>query len=189
MKRAGPNVYRRRVMSSSHETPTHTTGAHRALRRAPQSVAQHPPARYEPYLDGLFTYCLSVLCDHDAATEVLGDVLAISERQQGRCPSEAGERRAWLYAIARWACLRKVTEQRRGRQGAHAGNRAPEPETTPAPVPETAARHRRELALLAWPEAAGDDPRAARGPGAVRTAPAHPGRGRLRGLHGAARRP
>ncbi|MEV7426157.1 sigma-70 family RNA polymerase sigma factor [Streptomyces sp. NPDC091212] len=145
-------------MSSSHETPTHTTGAHRALRRAPQSVAQHPPARYEPYLDGLFTYCLSVLCDHDAATEVLGDVLAISERQQGRCPSEAGERRAWLYAIARWACLRKVTEQRRGRQGAHAGNRAPEPEATPAPVPETAARHRRELALLAWPEAAGTTP-------------------------------
>ncbi|MFF5567948.1 hypothetical protein ACFY7Z_26410 [Streptomyces sp. NPDC012623] len=166
-------------MSSSPEPPTHTTGAHRAVHRAPQSVAQHPPARYEPYLDGLFTYCLSVLCDHDAATEVLGDVLAISERQQGRCPSDTGERRAWLYAIARWSCLRKVTEQRRGRQGAHAGNRAPGPAPNPAPNPvpeqgqgegqgtegptpavaqETAARRRHELALLAWPEAAGTTP-------------------------------
>ncbi|WP_233518434.1 sigma-70 RNA polymerase sigma factor region 4 domain-containing protein [Streptomyces corynorhini] len=149
-------------MSSSPEPPTHTTGAHRALRRAPQSVAQHPPARYEPYLDGLFTYCLSVLCDHGAATEVLGDVLAISERQQGRCPAGTDGRRAWLYAIARWACLRKVTEQRRGRQGAHTGHRAPEraaePAAEPATEPETAARHRGELALLAWPEAAGTTP-------------------------------
>ncbi|MFI6702619.1 hypothetical protein ACIBJC_27365 [Streptomyces sp. NPDC050509] len=150
-------------MSSSPETSTHTTGAHRALRRAPRSVAQRPPARYEPYLDGLFTYCLSVLCDHDAATEVLGDVLAISERQYGRCPSGAGERKAWLYALARWACLRKLTEQRRTRQGAHSGHREPAPDPDPAPpsagvAPETAERRRRELALLAWPEAAGTTP-------------------------------
>ncbi|MEV7090812.1 hypothetical protein AB0O07_33975 [Streptomyces sp. NPDC093085] len=225
-------------MSSSPATSTRTTGAHRALRRAPRSVAQRPPARYEPYLDGLFTYCLSVLCDHDAATEVLGDVLAISERQYGRCPSGADERKAWLYALARWACLRKLTERRRTRQGAHSGPRrlspagaragavappgeaetgasgdagdaggtgdageaaAPEaapPETAPpgwaaasggdragagaacggpgaGGVPGTggvshsgaggvsagtAERRRRELALLAWPEAAGTTP-------------------------------
>ncbi|MFC9429223.1 hypothetical protein [Streptomyces sp. NPDC056987] len=149
-------------MSSSPETSADTTGAHtgaeRALRRAPRAVAQRPPARYEPYLDGLFTYCLSVLCDHDAATEVLGDVLAISERQYGRCPSGAGERRAWLYALARWACLRKLTAERR--TPAHAPARPPAQAPLPAPAvaPETAERRRRELALLAWPEAAGTTP-------------------------------
>ncbi|MEV7864514.1 hypothetical protein AB0P17_00070 [Streptomyces sp. NPDC088124] len=149
-------------MSSSPETSADTTGAHtgaeRALRRALRAVAQRPPARYEPYLDGLFTYCLSVLCDHDAATEVLGDVLAISERQYARCPSGAGERRAWLYALARWACLRKLTAQRRTPAHAPARPPAQAPRPAPAVVPETAERRRRELALLAWPEAAGTTP-------------------------------
>ncbi len=58
-------------------------------------MEQPPPFRYEPYLDGLFTYCLSVLCDHDSATDVLGDVLAVANRHPGRCPDE-GDRRAWL---------------------------------------------------------------------------------------------
>ncbi|WP_066952052.1 sigma-70 family RNA polymerase sigma factor [Streptomyces lushanensis] len=145
-------------MSSSPESAPHTTGAHRAARRAPRSVARRPPARYEPYLDGLFTYCLSVLCDHDDATAVLGDTLSIAERQHGRCPSEEGERKAWLYALARWACQRKLTEQRRHRPGAHSAHRAPEPAPAAEVPPETAARHRRELALLAWPEAAGTTP-------------------------------
>lgn len=141
----------------------HTTGVHRAPRRAPRSVAQRPPERYEPYLDGLFTYCLSVLCDHDAAIEVLGDVLSLSERQFGRCPSAEGERKAWLYALARWACLRKLTEQRTSRQGAHVKGPAPVADATPsasdpAVAPETAERRRRELAMLAWPEAAGTTP-------------------------------
>ena len=155
---AGWPVYRRRVKSRSPDTFPRTTSAHRALRRAPRPAAQRPPARYEPYLDGLFTYCLSVLCDHDAATEVLGEVLSISERQYGRCPSGAGERRAWLYALARWACLRRLTEQRRHRQGAHSGHREPEPAPAPAVAPETAERRRQELSLLAWPEAAGTTP-------------------------------
>ncbi|MFJ5227650.1 RNA polymerase sigma factor [Streptomyces sp. NPDC088400] len=157
-KGAGWPVYRRRVKSRSPDTFPRTTGAHRALRRAPRPAAQRPPARYEPYLDGLFTYCLSVLCDHDAATEVLGEVLSISERQYGRCPSGAGERKAWLYALARWACLRRLTEQRRHRQGAHSGHREPEPAPAAAVAPETAERRRRELSLLAWPEAAGTTP-------------------------------
>ncbi len=132
--------------------------------RAPRPTpAQAPPARYEPYepyLDGLFTYCLSVLCDHDAATAVLGDVLAVAERQHGRCPSREPERRAWLYALARWACLRRLAEQKRRRQGAHRGHRAPDPAPgqVSAEADETALRRRRELALLAWPEAAGTTP-------------------------------
>nr|WP_254705472.1 hypothetical protein [Streptomyces vilmorinianum] len=148
-------------MSSRLEPPTHTTGAHRAHRRAaegPRTLGQHPPARYEAYLDGLFTYCLSVLCDHDAATAVLGDVLAIAERQHGRCPSDEDGRRAWLYALARWACLRSLGEQRRRRQGAHTGRPAVAEPEPPRVSEEVAVRRRAELAQLAWPEAAGTTP-------------------------------
>lgn len=176
-----PPAYGRKVTSTRLETPVHTTGAHRAHRRAPHSSAQRPPARYEPYLDGLFTYCLSVLCDHEAATEALGAVLAIAERQESRCPAGEEERKSWLYALARWTCLRKLTEQKRGRQahrrpakgGARTPRRTPRsaPESpSPAPSgPEEAAvpapsespaaeARRRELAQLAWPEAAGTTP-------------------------------
>ncbi|MFE9412797.1 hypothetical protein ACFYN0_28985 [Streptomyces sp. NPDC006704] len=145
------------MTSSRLDQPAHNTGAHRAQRRAPRTLAQRPPARYEAYLDGLFTYCLSVLCDHDEATAALGDLLAVSERQYARCPAGEAERRAWLYALARWACLRKLAERRRNRQGAHTGRTADE---TPAvEVPEQERERRRgELALLAWPEAAGTTP-------------------------------
>ncbi|MEU7037088.1 hypothetical protein ABZ958_25865 [Streptomyces sp. NPDC046237] len=149
------------MTSSRLEPPTHTTGAHRAHRRAaegPRTLGQHPPARYEAYLDGLFTYCLSVLCDHDAATAVLGDVLAVAERQRGRCPSDEDGRKAWLYALARWACLRSLGEQRRRRQGAHTGRPAVEEPQPPRVSEEVAERRRAELALLAWPEAAGTTP-------------------------------
>lgn len=154
-------AYGRGVTSSRLEPPTHTTGAHRAYRRATRPSAQRPPARYEPYLDGLFTYCLSVLCEHDAATELLGEVLAIAERQYGRCPSGEAERKAWLYALARWACLRRLTEERHKRQGAHTGRPewpAVSEEAAPRVSEEAAERRRRELALLAWPEAAGTAP-------------------------------
>ncbi|MEU0302309.1 hypothetical protein ABZ252_23000 [Streptomyces sp. NPDC006175] len=167
------------MTSSRLDTPTHPTGAHRAHRRAARPSAQRSSARYEPYLDGLFTYCLSVLCDHEAATEALGSVLAIAERQDGRCPAAEEERKSWLYALARWTCLRALTEQRRGRQ---AHRRTPHTPRTPREggrasrhrpahsVPEEAAApdrptespaaeaHRRELAQLAWPEAAGTTP-------------------------------
>ncbi|MFB7242132.1 hypothetical protein CW362_28110 [Streptomyces populi] len=188
-------------MSRSPETSTHTTGARRAhgaaRKRAaaprgatPRTLVRRPPARYEPYLDGLFTYCLSVLCDHDAATAALGDALALAERRGPRGPEAADDRRAWLYALARWACLRKLTEARRRRQAAHAsGRRAPHrsgpqkaaggpregaaPDAahkaaadrraaealSAVPVPEEVQDHRRrELSLLAWPEAAGTTP-------------------------------
>ncbi|MFD6532017.1 hypothetical protein [Streptomyces sp. NPDC060184] len=198
------------MTSSRLEPPAHTTGAPRSHRRAPHLPAQRPPARYEPYLDGLFTYCLSVLCDHEAATEALGAVLAVAERQDGRCPAGQEERKSWLYALARWMCLRALAEQKRGRQAhrrtprdsgrgareergavladalalaAPAGAPAPgpvavagtaeapvappaeAPRTTPEeavvpPAEETPASEarRRELAQLAWPEAAGTTP-------------------------------
>ncbi|GGU27113.1 hypothetical protein GCM10010259_16920 [Streptomyces daghestanicus] len=152
-------------MSSSPQTTTRTTGAHRAHREerdrgAARTVAQRPPTPHEPYLDGLFTYCLSVLCDHDAATAALGDVLALAERRRHRCPQGAGERRAWLYALARWACLRRLAEDRDKRRAGHAAGRADSGRAPAAPaLPEDVQEHRhRELALLAWPEAAGTSP-------------------------------
>lgn len=197
-------AYGRKVTSSRLETPTSTPGAHRAQHRAPHSSPKQPPVRYEPHLDGLFTYCLSVLCDHDGATEALGGVLALAERQGGRCPADEEERKAWLYALARWMCLRRLGEQKQGRQAhrrpdgararrqddhrgpaapaARAGRRTPAhtskaavaPPLTPSvprsattaslapasPVesPAAAEAHRRELAQLAWPEAAGTTP-------------------------------
>ncbi|MEV0172547.1 hypothetical protein AB0I00_15695 [Streptomyces sp. NPDC050803] len=153
------------MMSSSPETSTRTTGAHRAHgeardRAAARTLAQRPPARYEPYLDGLFTYCLSVLCDHDAATAALGDVLGLAERRGQRVPESAGDRRAWLYALARWACLRKLAEAKQKRQATHAaGRHGAHRQTAAAPVSEAVQEERRrELALLAWPEAAGTTP-------------------------------
>src|SRR4051812_40572549 len=96
-------------MSSTPETSTRFTGAHRAHREArdraaARTLAHWPLARYEPYLDGLFTYCLSVLCDHDAATAALRDALALAEKRRG--PEAAGDHRAWLYALARWEAPR-----------------------------------------------------------------------------------
>ncbi|MBX9397740.1 hypothetical protein K4749_30170 [Streptomyces sp. TRM72054] len=157
------------MMSSSPDTTTRTTGAHRARRdardrAAARTLVHRPPARYEPYLDGLFTYCLSVLCDHDAATAALGEVLALAERRGQRAPQAAGDRRAWLYALARWACLCKLAEAKQKRQATHAAGR-PGTERKRAtrsvtpPVPEEVhEQRRRELALLAWPEAAGTTP-------------------------------
>ncbi|MEU3982608.1 hypothetical protein AB0F77_21350 [Streptomyces sp. NPDC026672] len=156
------------MMSSSPQTSTRTTGAHRAHREArdraaARTLAQRTPARYEPYLDGLFTYCLSVLCDHDTATGALGDVLALAERRGQRVPEAVGDRRAWLYALARWACLRKLAEAKQKRQATHAAGRAATgrphvPRPAEPPVSDAVQERRRELALLAWPEAAGTTP-------------------------------
>ncbi|MEV4790423.1 hypothetical protein AB0K53_34125 [Streptomyces tuirus] len=158
------------MMSSTPEISTRsarTAGAHRAHREArdrgaARTLAQRPPARYEPYLDGLFTYCLSVLCDHDAATAALGDVLALAERRGRHLPQAPADRRAWLYALARWACLRKLAEAKQKRQSSHAAGRTDRQRAdrpaTPDASEEVQERRRRELALLAWPEAAGTTP-------------------------------
>ncbi|MFJ7337738.1 hypothetical protein ACIQUU_31385 [Streptomyces sp. NPDC101116] len=158
------------MTSSTPEISTRSTrsaGAHRSHREArdrgaARTLAQRPPASYEPYLDGLFTYCLSVLCDHEAATAALGDVLALAERRGRQAPEASADRRAWLYALARWACLRKLAEIKQKRQSSHAAGRADrrraDRPATPAVSEEVQERRRRELALLAWPEAAGTTP-------------------------------
>ncbi|WFB08114.1 sigma-70 family RNA polymerase sigma factor [Streptomyces sp. LX-29] len=130
-------------MSRTPEQSTQVTGAHRAQNRPPRAASarpSHPPTRYEPYLDGLFTYCLSVLCDHDAATTALGEALAVAERRRERGRPGRGRsagrgaraarddragpavrtdalagselHRSWLYALARWSCLRVLADLR-----------------------------------------------------------------------------
>ncbi|MCN9241694.1 hypothetical protein NGF19_12970 [Streptomyces sp. RY43-2] len=170
-------------MSSRPDTSTHATGAHpaRGDARKPGSAprgantrttAESPPASYEPYVDGLFTYCLSVLCDHDTATAALGEALVLAERRGARGPEAPDDRRAWLYALARWACLRRLAEARRRRRAGHAAGRdrgarahkeaadrrAADAIRAAALPDEVKELRRRELSRLAWPEAAGTTP-------------------------------
>ncbi|MCX2927821.1 BACON domain-containing protein [Streptomyces sp. NEAU-W12] len=156
------------MTSSGPEIPTRTTGAHRAHREvrdrgAARALAHRPSTCHEPYLDGLFTYCLSVLCDHDAATAALADALTLAERRGRHVPEAPGDRRAWLYALARWACLRKLAEARQKHQVTHVVGRTGRQRaarTAAAPVvsEEVREQRRRDLSLLAWPEAAGTTP-------------------------------
>ncbi|MEU3145969.1 hypothetical protein [Streptomyces sp. NPDC006999] len=156
------------MTSSGPEIPTRTTGAHRTHREvrdrgAARALAHRPSTCHEPYLDGLFTYCLSVLCDHDAATAALADALTLAERRGRHVPEAPGDRRAWLYALARWACLRKLAEARQRRQatpvvGRTGRRRAARTAAAPVVSEEVREQRRRELSLLAWPEAAGTTP-------------------------------
>ncbi|MGK5547331.1 BACON domain-containing protein, partial [Streptomyces sp. URMC 127] len=168
------------MMTRRPEHRPHATGAHRAHRGAPRearaprdnqtaqpgyeagaagetsaaspaaTLAQQPPLRYDPHLDGLWTYCLSVLCEHDAATAALGEVLALAEKRADRAPADE-ELRPWLYALARWACLRRLVASRATGPGSGGAGAAAALDPPDLPDP----RRQAELALLAWPEAAG----------------------------------
>ncbi|MCZ0971342.1 hypothetical protein O1L55_07310 [Streptomyces albulus] len=117
---AASSAYRRRGDEQQARAPY---AHHRRTRSRTAAPRRHRPQteerpgrpehqdRYEPHLDGLFTYCLSVLCEHDAAAVVLGETLALAERQYGRRPGDPALFRPWLYALVRWACLRRLTEQ------------------------------------------------------------------------------
>lgn len=105
-------------------------------------------AAYQRQVDGLFTYCLSVLCEHDAAADALREVRELARRYGARL-TEPGLLRAWLFSLARYCCLRRLAEG--GPAVAGAGQTVVGDEAE-------AARRRRELSSLAWPEAAGTDP-------------------------------
>ncbi|WP_374120176.1 RNA polymerase sigma factor, partial [Streptomyces sp. LS1784] len=62
---------------------------------------------YDRQVDGLFTYCLSVLCEHDAAADALGEVRELARRHGARL-AEPGLLRAWLFSLARYCCLRRL---------------------------------------------------------------------------------
>ncbi|MEV7025962.1 sigma-70 family RNA polymerase sigma factor, partial [Kitasatospora sp. NPDC093558] len=118
---------------------TRTDGPPRA-----QGPATAVLAAYDRQVDGLFTYCLSVLCEHDTATDTLHEVRDLAQRHGARL-AEPGLVRAWLFSLARYCCLRRLADG------------AGRPAATVLTEAE-AARRRRELASLAWPEAAGTDP-------------------------------
>ncbi|MDY0811618.1 sigma-70 family RNA polymerase sigma factor [Kitasatospora purpeofusca] len=135
-------------------------------------------AAYERQADGLFTYCLSVLCEHEAAAAALREVRELAVRHGARL-AEPGLLRAWLYSLARYCCLRRLADgpqggpetgaagaagaagSARGIGAVAAGRHATGQDTAGKDGGDggaEAVRRRRELASLAWPEAAGTDP-------------------------------
>ncbi|GAB2573782.1 hypothetical protein GCM10027168_03490 [Streptomyces capparidis] len=171
-----------RRTAAKHAAPKHPAPEHpgspppaaapAAPRRpAPRHAAPASPVRtgapprspigYEPWLNGLFTYCLSVMGEHDTATAALGDALAFAERHHARLRDPA-LLRAWLYALARHACLRRLHPPPAHaaalpptaplRDGTAAGARHVAPRHL---APRGHARRLAELDALAWPEAAG----------------------------------
>ncbi|WP_051834199.1 BACON domain-containing protein [Streptomyces pyridomyceticus] len=69
-------------------------------------------------------------------------------QRHGARLAEPGLVRAWLFSSARYCCLRRLAN----------GDRTGAAAQTGAEGEAEAARRRRELASLAWPEAAGTDP-------------------------------
>ncbi|WP_443332989.1 hypothetical protein [Streptomyces sp. AA1529] len=194
-------------MTSRREHPTNAPGAppaHRAGRTTHHHVAHTVAECDDADLNGLFTYCLAALSEHESALAALGEALALADRQRARGRAPEGEHalRPWLYALARWVCARWLADQRAGERagrpasvarecaagpaaarrgaGTRAAVRPPAPAASPlrppaSPTAERAApfgdggpgpaghlpsrvRRRRELAALAWPEAAGTSP-------------------------------
>ncbi|MFJ3790532.1 sigma-70 family RNA polymerase sigma factor [Kitasatospora sp. NPDC090091] len=125
-------------------------------------------AAYDRQVDGLFTYCLSVLCEQDAAAAALCEVRELAVRHGARL-AEPGLVRAWLYSLARYCCLRRLEDGAGSGAGPGAAGTGAGPVGVAAVGGATvaarggvseaeAARRRRELASLAWPEAAGTGP-------------------------------
>ncbi|MFD4990139.1 hypothetical protein [Streptomyces sp. NPDC058374] len=149
-------------MSSRTDRPTHPAGASRAHGVPASSKAAGPvpdavttaagQKADDAHLDGLFTYCLSILHDHDLARTALVEVVALATRHGSRPSRGPAGRRAWLYALARWVCLRELADAQARRPPAHAAPRATGAHGEPD------KRRAAELARLAWPEAAGTTP-------------------------------
>ncbi|KOV37540.1 hypothetical protein ADK60_03980 [Streptomyces sp. XY431] len=126
-------------------------------------------AAYERQVDGLFTYCLSVLCEHEAAAAALREVRELAVRHGARL-AEPGLLRAWLYSLARYCCLRRLADGPQGgpdtgtadaavsARGIRAAGTGRDAAGAGGDSGAEAVRRRRELASLAWPEAAGTDP-------------------------------
>ena len=80
-------------MSSRTDRPTHPAGGPRAHRapafrkagtQAPAAVTAAEEKGDAAHLDGLFTYCLAILHDHDLAHAALAEVVALATRHGSR---------------------------------------------------------------------------------------------------------
>lgn len=104
-----------------------TAAHHRTASTGGRDDAHDICETYDACLDGLFTYCLSVMCEHEAALAALGETLSLADRQcaRGRAPDDEGTHRSWLYALARWVCSRRLADQKAKEQAeraVHAAN-------------------------------------------------------------------
>jgi RNA polymerase sigma factor (sigma-70 family) len=86
-------------------------------------------AAYDRYAAPLYGYCRWVLRDPAQAAKALRETFAVAAREGGG-PKDAGQLRAWLYAIARDQCYRRLRTaepgfdeitDRAGREGQAAG--------------------------------------------------------------------
>lgn len=66
---------------------------------------------YSKYGDLLWSYCRSQLHDEDNAAEVVADTFVVAASKLGVLPVH-GRLRAWLYAVARIECRRRVRSSR-----------------------------------------------------------------------------
>jgi RNA polymerase sigma factor (sigma-70 family) len=66
---------------------------------------------YDKYADLLWSYCRSLVSDADEAAEAVADTFVITAARLEVLPA-LGRFRAWLYAVARSECLRRLRSSR-----------------------------------------------------------------------------
>jgi RNA polymerase sigma-70 factor, ECF subfamily len=118
------------LVASAEEAPRETDVAFDALYRSSR--------------DAVYAYVASLVRDRAAAEEVTAATFERAYRKRARFDPRRGERRAWLFGIARNAALDEL--RRRGRQA----ELAAEPvDLEAAALDETAAESERRLAVAA----------------------------------------
>jgi RNA polymerase sigma factor (sigma-70 family) len=93
---------------------TITVGAMRDSELAVSIVDGDPDAlaeAYDKYADLLWSYCRSLVSDADHAAEAVADTFVIAASRLDVLPAP-GRFRAWLYAVARSECLRRLRSSR-----------------------------------------------------------------------------
>jgi RNA polymerase sigma-70 factor (ECF subfamily) len=111
---------------------------------APREADVAFDALYRESRDDVYAYVASLLRDGPAAEEVTAAAFERAYRKRNRFDPKRGERRAWLFGIARNAALDEL--RRRGRQA----ELIAEPEDlAQAPPHESAEEAERRLALAA----------------------------------------
>lgn len=100
---------------------------------------------YRESRDDVYAYVASLLRDGPAAEEVTATAFERAYRKRNRFDPKRGERRAWLFGIARNAALDEL--RRRGRQAELATE--PEDLAATAAAQETAEQSARRLAVAA----------------------------------------
>lgn len=115
-----------------------------------EAVRDDPPrgfaALYRRYGDRIHDYCLAVLRHREDAADAAQDTFLIAYQRIGQLRDPA-RLTAWLYAIARSRCLRRVAERKRTYP---ADDLDP-----PAPPPVSSDVEQDELRRLVWDAAAG----------------------------------